>query len=235
METNFRYTVVSAYRMKKYTLLTFYLVSSVAAYGQAGVSECDDLTADIQIQKNLSNPIEAFVDKHRKIGSIENSKSEFEIRYYFSPSLTNGGSVVIINCLQGELVARKVYYWFNSKKSMDKRKVKKVKVVAVQPTSSWTSFINSLRDLEFFTLPTMSEIRPKMKKHMALADGRTVEKRVAIMDGALFTYQIKVGDKIRMFSYHSPMAWYRTYDHVEELRLAGDIKDHFAQNLVEVE
>ena len=204
-------------------------------FGQSAIDDCSNLTEGIQIQEDSIAPYVSFVDKHRKIGAIQNSTSDFEIRYYVTPSLVNGGGVIVINCYQGSLKAQRINYWFNPKKSYEKRKVKKVEVIDLQPVTSWVAFIDSLKSLGFFTLPTMSKIRPKMKKYMTLKDGRTVEKRVEIMDGAIYTFEIKIGDKIRTFSYHSPMAWYRTYDNVRELKLAGEIQEHFVNDLKKID
>jgi hypothetical protein len=77
----------------------------------------------------------------------------------------------------------------------------------------------------------MEDIRPKMKITMQLEDGRTVEKSSMITDGANYTYQIKIDNKVKTFSYHSPISWYIVYDSVEELKIADDIRNHFATNL----
>ncbi len=66
---------------------------------------------------------------------------------------------------------------------------------------------------------------------MKLADGRTVEKRSMITDGANYTFQIKINSSFRTFKYHSPSAWYRAYDNVAELKEAADIIELFTSEL----
>lgn len=192
---------------------------------------CGALLAGIEITPDTTLEKSSFINEHRKIGYISNSNSPVEIRYYYTPSLVNGGSVTIIQCNEGKFEAQKIDYWFNPKKSWEKRKVTKVEISELVPTSSWNSFIDSLNTMNFFNFPTMEVIRPKMKITMQLEDGRTVEKRSMITDGANYTYQIKIDNQVRTFSYHSPLSWYRTYDFVEELKKADDIRNHFVSNL----
>lgn len=194
-------------------------------------NHCGALLADIELTPDTTLEKSNFINEHRKIGYISKSNSPVEIRYYYTPSLVNGGSVTIIQCIEGKFESRKIDYWFNPKKSWEKRKVTKVEVSKLAPSSSWDIFIDSLNSMNFFSFPTMEVIRPKMKITMQLEDGRSVEKRSMITDGANYTYQIKIDDKVRTFTYHSPMSWYRVYDFVEELKIADDIRNHFVTNL----
>ena len=211
-------------------LLFFILTLQFSIAARAQVS-CELLVNDFKVVSDSTIAYDSFIDEHKKIGRIENSKSKFEIRYYYSPSLVNGGKVTIITCIDENLQAKKIDYWFNPKKPFEKRKITKVEIMELTPTISWPSFLNSLVSMNFFEFPTMDEVRPRMKKYMLLADGRTVEKRSQITDGANYTYQVKVDNNIRTFSYHSPMAWYHVYDNVEELKIAEDIKNHFLNGL----
>ena len=206
----------------------FYLIIANISVAQ----ECI-LSKNFKI-KSDSLPSEiTFVDRHRKIGRIENSQSNFEIRYYYKPSLVNGGRVIIINCAEGIIVARSISYWFPPRRPYERTKINRVEITELQPSISWGSFLDSLDLLNFFSFPTMEEIRPKMKKYISLDDGRVVEKRSQIMDGANYTYQIKVADKIRSFTYHSPLAWYKTYDNVPELKAADEFRRLFHDYLLE--
>lgn len=210
------------------TILCIFYLTTV----QAQVT-CEQLISKIEIKPDTLSNEPSFIEEHRKIGKIEDSQSNFEIRYYFTPSLVNGGSVTIINCDTNELIAKQIDYWFNPNKPSDKRKIIKVKITELTPANSWQLFFDSLMVMNFFEFPTMEEVRPKMKKYMQLADGRTVEKRAMITDGATFTYQVKINDSIRTFTYHSPSSWYQVYDNVEELKIADDINNLFANELTE--
>jgi hypothetical protein len=192
---------------------------------------CGTFLAELELKADTTEVKSNFTNDHRKIGYISSSAFPVEIRYYYTPSLSNGGSVIIIQCVDKQFEAKKIDYWFNPKKTWDNRKVNKVEVTKLTPVDSWESFFDSLTSLNFFNFPTMEVISPKMKITMQLEDGRTVEKRSMITDGANYTYQIKIDDKVRTFSYHSPMSWYRTYDFVEELKIADDIRHHFVTNL----
>ena len=202
-------------------------------FSQEQEVNCNILQTQILIQSDTVPQYHGFIDRHRKIGKIEKSNSDFEIRYYVEPSLVNSGKVLIINCNDDGLVAKSVRYWFNPKRSYENVRINKTEVIKLKPLNSWRSFIDSLRQMNFFNFPTMDQVRPKMKKYMTLEDGRVVEKRAQIMDGATYTYQIKIGSKVRTFSYHSPKAWYNVYDNVPELKIADDIRNHFATNLIE--
>ncbi len=192
---------------------------------------CNALFVDLELEEDTTNEKSNFINDHKKIGYIADSKYPVEIRYYYTPSLGNGGSVTIIQCIDKRLEAKKIDYWFNPKKHGKKRIINKVDVIGLTPIDTWVLFIDSLNSMNFFNFPTMEAIRPKMKITMQLEDGRTVKKRSMITDGAYYTYQVKIDDKVRTFSYHSPMAWYRAYDFVEELKIADDIRNHFVTNL----
>jgi len=194
---------------------------------------CGALFADLELSDDTTKKETNFIDDHRRIGYLQNSKHPVEIRYYYTPSLVNGGSVTIIQCIEGEFEAKKVEYWFNPNKTYEKRKINKTKVTPLTPKESWDSIIDSLHSMNFFNFPSMEVIRPRMKKTMKLKDGRIVEKRSMIIDGATYTYQIKIDNKIRTFSYHSPMSWYKVYDNVEELKIADDIRNLFETHLKE--
>ncbi|RAI95033.1 multicopper oxidase domain-containing protein [Algoriphagus yeomjeoni] len=209
----------------------FFIIALLFSITSIAQVSCELLVNDFKVVSDSTIAYDSFIDENKKIGRIENSKSEFEIRYYYSPSLVNGGKVTIITCIDGNLQAKKIDYWFNPKKPYDKWKINKVEITELTPSKSWPSFFHSLDSMNFFEFPTMDEVRPRMIKYMLLADGRTVEKRSQIMDGANYTYQVKVDNNIRTFSYHSPMAWYQVYDNVEELKIADDIKNLFVNGL----
>lgn len=192
---------------------------------------CGTFFADLELKTDTTKEKSNFVNDHRKIGYISNSEFPVEIRYYYEPSLVNGGAVTIIQCIDGSFEAKKIEYWFNTKKKWEKRKVNKVEVIELRPTDSWNTFVDSLNSMNFFNFPSMEAIRSKMKIAMQLEDGRTVEKRSMITDGANYTYQIKINENVRTFSYHSPMSWYRVCDFVEELKIADEIRNHFTSNL----
>lgn len=203
----------------------------MVVFVQGQVESCEGLVSSIQIEADSTPAYDFSADRHRKIGRIKDSNSRLEIRYYLTPSITTGSSVIIVKCVDGRFEARKIVYSINYKKPIERRKARSVIVTRLEPTTSWDSFINDLKDMTFFTFPTMDDVRPRMKKYMVLDDGRTVEKRVSIVDGAHYSYQVKIGNSIRSFSYHSPMAWFKVYDNVQELKIAEDIKNHFVNNL----
>lgn len=201
-------------------------------FSQEQEVNCNIFQTQILIQSDTVPPYHGFTDRHRKIGKIEQSNSDFEIRYYLTPSLVNWGRVVKITCTNGKLEAKSIEYWFNPKRSYEKARVNKIAITELRPSIPWQSFMDSLQSRNFFNFPTMKKIRPKMKKYMTLEDGRVVEKRASIMDGADYTYQVKIGNRIRSFSYHSPKAWYRVYDNVPELKIADEFRELFKTYLI---
>lgn len=68
---------------------------------------CGALLADVELIADTARQKSNFIDDHRRIGYITNSKFPVEIRFYFSPSLSNGGSVTIIQCIDGRFEAKK--------------------------------------------------------------------------------------------------------------------------------
>jgi hypothetical protein len=212
-------------------LLVFYFQS---ALGQIQKIDFETIVRAIAIQADSLPPVNSFENEHKRIGKIENSVYNFEIRYYLTPSLTYDRQVIIINCTQKGLLARKVQYWYRTDSS-SKETIHKIVVTDLQPRHTWEAFIDSLQAMNFFAFPSMEAIRPRMKKFRTLAGGYTAELRTDITDGEYHTYQVKVGNKIRTFSYHSPLAWYKAYDHVEDLKMAEQISNHFVNNLIEKE
>jgi hypothetical protein len=212
---------------------TLFLISTHFLFGQADNFSCSKVTDKIKITGDTVFYDNSFIDKNKKIGHIKESKADFEIRYYYTPSLVNGGHVTIINCTGDNIKGKKINYWFSVKQDYDKAKIYKTKITELTPLNSWDNFFDSLEIMNFYRFPTMETIRPKMKKFVTRADGRVVEKRSMITDGANYTFEIKIGNIIRSFTYHSPDAWYRAYDNVDELRQATEIIEFFKTNLRE--
>ncbi|UYN87586.1 MAG: hypothetical protein KIT51_04825 [Cyclobacteriaceae bacterium] len=215
----------------KLILTTLIFLRTLSLFGQESKFNCDLISVQIKIKSDSLIYENSFIDKHKDIGLIGKSKADFELRYYNTPSLANGGHVIIISCVDNTIKAKKVTYWFSVKQDYEKRRINKTKVEELKPTKTWNSFFNTLDSMNFYNFPTMEEIRPKMKKYMTLEDGRVVEKRSMITDGVYYTFEIKIKDKIRKFSYHSPISWYKVYDHVDELKQAEEIKEFFKNNL----
>ena len=203
------------------------MLQTFLVYGQEMDFDCIQATDHIRITPDTVAREVSFIDKNKHIGSIANSRTDFEIRYYFTPSLVNGGQVTIISCSEGKITARKIDYWFNLKKDYEKRKISKTKTTQLEPVGTWKEFFDTLEVVNFYYIPTMDLVRPKMKKYMTLDDGRVVEKRSMITDGANYTFEMKKGSAIRTFSYHSPEAWYKVYDNVDELKQVSELINIF--------
>ncbi|MCB0496405.1 MAG: hypothetical protein KDC79_09750 [Cyclobacteriaceae bacterium] len=217
--------------MKLLTTILF-LFNAILIYGQTENFNCSEVTETIIITADSVLLESSFIDRNKKIGRIKDSESEFEIRYYFEPSLVNGGHVTIINCSRDKMIARKINYWFSAKNEYDKRRINKTETIELKP-KSWDIFFDSLQIMNFYSFPTMATIRPKMKKYVTRSDGKVVEKRAMITDGANYTFKIKIGNVIRVFTYHSPDAWYEVYDNVDELRQATELIKFFKRSLKE--
>lgn len=211
----------------------FFLLSTHFLFGQTDDFCCSRVTDKIKITGDTFFYEDSFIYVNKKIGHIKDSKTDFEIRYYNTPSLVNGGHVTIINCTGDKIKGKKINYWFSVKKEYNKRKIKKTRTIELTPLKSWDDFFNSLEILNFYSFPTMETIRPKMKKFVTRAGGRVVEKRSMITDGANYTFEIKIGNIIRSFTYHSPDAWYSAYDNMDELRQVTEIIEFFKTSLRE--
>ena len=216
----------------KLPTLIFFLLYTFPVFGQVDSFSCHRVTDKIKITADSALYEDSFIDKNKNIGHIKDSKADFEIRYYYTPSLANGGHVTIISCTDNKMKANKINYWFSVKKDYDKRKINRTQIVELTP-KSWKLFFDSLELMNFYNFPTMETIRPKMKKYVTLADGRVAEQRSMITDGANYSFEIKIGNIIRAFTYHSPDAWYRAYDNVDELRQATQLIEYFKKSFRE--
>ena len=78
---------------------------------------CGAFLAELELKADSTEAKSNFINDHRKIGQITNSAFPVEIRYYYTPSLSNGGSVIIIQCVEKRFEAKKIDYWFNPKKT----------------------------------------------------------------------------------------------------------------------
>lgn len=192
---------------------------------------CGAFLADLELKSDTAKQKSNFIDEHRRIGYITNSKFPVEIRYYYSPSLSNEGSVIIIQCVEGRFVARKIAYWFKARKPPEKGKVKKIEVIELTPVNSWDSFFDSLNSMNFFNFPSMAEVSQKMEENRKMDDDRIVKKSSLITQKANYVYQIRIDNRVRTINYHFPFSKYMAYDLVKELKIADDIRNHFTSNL----
>jgi hypothetical protein len=216
----------------KTLLLILLIFHFQTALGQIRKADCETFVRTITIEADSLPPDNWFENEHKTIGKIGNSVYDFEIRYYLTTSLILNRQVIIINCTPKGLKARKINYLYNPDTTA-KERITKIVITDLLPRHSWEAFFDSLHSMNFFAFPSMEEMRPRMKKIKTLAGGYVVEQITLITDGEDHTYQVKVGSKIRTFSYHSPLAWYKTYNDIEELKTADQISNHFVNNLIE--
>jgi hypothetical protein len=108
--------------MKLLTTILF-LISTHFLFGQADNFSCSKVTDKIKITGDTVFCDNSFIDKNKKIGYIKESKSDFEIRYYYTLSLVNGGHVTIINCTGDKIKGKKINYWFSIKQATTKQRL----------------------------------------------------------------------------------------------------------------
>jgi|GEM_PF-5763063 len=212
-------------------ILVVFLMSGYYGVGaQSAPCDCRALIRQYPIAADGTKPSHELADEIKKVGSIDESNSDFEIRFYLSPGITNGAHVKVISCAENRLTARAFHYWFKSDRMDNTDKIGKVKIRKVRTDKDLSVILGELEKLHFFTLPDMKKLRPRMKKY-GTRNGKAAEIRREILDGTGFTVQIKNGDYVRSYEYSNPGSYYKFYDDVEELKMADEIYGYFQANL----
>ena len=160
-------------------------------------------------------------EKRIKIKPIDQSESEFEIRFYKHFSLSNTNDLKIIKYNNGDWQATRYEEW---------NKPVKIKKGALAPTTDFDTFIQSVLDRNILTLPDQSKLEDKMKKPTTLR-GRPAYQKIQVTDGHSYTVEIKQGDVFRIYRFHSPGRYAEFYDNVEELKDYVAITKAFEEQL----
>jgi hypothetical protein len=214
----------------KYILFIFLMSGCFGVRAQSAPCDCQALIRQYPITADSTKVNHELADEIKKVGSIYESDSDFEIRFYISSGITNGAHVKMISCAENRLKARAFHYWFKSDPVTNIHKINKVKVRKVRTDKDWSVVLKELEKLHFFMLPDMEKLRARMKKY-GTRNGKAVEIRREVLDGIGFTIQIKNGNYVRSLSYDNPGEYYKFYDNVEELRMADEIYKYFQTNL----
>lgn len=214
----------------KCILFVFSMSGYYGVRAQSAPCHCQALIRQYPITADSTKVNHELADEIKKVGSIYESDSDFEIRFYISSGITNGAHVKMISCAENRLKARAFHYWFKSDPVTNTHKINKVKVRKVRTDKDLSVILGELEKLYFFTLPDMEKLRPRMKKY-GTRNGKAAEIRREILDGTGFTVQIKNGDYVRSYRYSNPGSYYKFYDDVEELKMADEIYKYFQTNL----
>lgn len=217
-------------RVNKYILLIILMTGNYWSVGQSLSCDCEALIRQYPVKADSIKPRRELADDIKKVRSIYESKSDFEIRHYVGRGITNGGHVTVISCKQNTLKARTFHYWVKLNHPSPDEKIKRVMIRKIKVNKAWNLVLEDLAKLHLFTLPDMDLLNPRMKKY-AERNGKIVEHRILIADGTSFTIQIKSGTDIRSYGYSNPDSYYKFYDDVEELRMAGEISSYLSLNL----
>tara|TARA_R110002124_G_scaffold201473_1_gene367992 strand:- start:509 stop:1165 length:657 start_codon:yes stop_codon:yes gene_type:complete len=209
------------------------LFPSLFLFGQSQQFNCSRFSDTLKIEAN-GIKVEDINNLNRQIDlkPIQSTQSDVEIRFYSKPSLVYGGTVIIISCKNGKMKANRIVS-IGNRDGDDETKINYTsKTAKLRPAEGWSTFFETLQNLDFFSLPTMDEIRPKMKKEYTNSNGEIREAKTLVLDGVLYTFEIKVRDRIRTFSYHSPESYYKNYINVIELQKATLIIRAFEKDLM---
>ncbi|QHT70417.1 hypothetical protein GXP67_29065 [Rhodocytophaga rosea] len=210
--------------MKKigFSLLLFLVFTK--SYPQVEIRGVSRIETDgIQSDSLSRSPNKDFEERIR-IKPIVGSSNDVEIRFYAHTLLTHTRDLRIIklnkNTWEGILF-----------KETNHPRIK-IRRYKLNPKSGFDALFSLLLENNLTRLPDQEELKPKMRK-VTIKNGWEVEHKLLVTDGTVYTVEFKIGDKSRIYSFHSSESYAEFYADVQELKDYVAIKKIFETQLKE--
>ncbi|MDO1444877.1 hypothetical protein Q0590_01375 [Rhodocytophaga aerolata] len=210
--------------MKKIGFLLLLFLIFTKSYSQVEIRGVNKIaTQGIQSDSINVSPNKDFEERIR-IKPTKESKNDVEIRFYAHSTLTDTRDLLIIQLHESTwkgIIFRETNY--------PKIKISKYKLKA---KAELAEVYTTLLENNLTRLPNQEELKPKMRK-VSMQDGWEVEHKLSVTDGTVYMVEFKIGDKFRVYSFHSPELYSEFYPDVQELKDYVAIKKIFETKLIE--
>jgi hypothetical protein len=204
-----------------FSLLIFLVFTN--SYSQVGVRDVKRIEAVVIQSDSLNTSPNRDYEERIKIRPIQEANNDVEIRFYVHTSLTNTRDLKIIYSNKGNwngILFRETNY--------PKIKIRKYSLKA---KSGFEELFSLLLENNLTRLPNQEDLKPKMRK-VSIRNGVEVEHKLSVTDGEFCTVEFKIGEKFRIYSFHSPEYYSNFYSGVQELKDYVAIKKIFELELI---
>lgn len=164
-------------------------------------------------EKDSALTHDMMIDFHPKIGEIENSKANLELRMYDEGRRPNSKQIMFqLKSVNGEFEINKFEYTeiFEERFTNSTSKITREEILTCKiPVED---FVDSLNLLHFFDLPSMHK-DSFIKTDTTINNGETRIRKTTplIFDGGKYTVQFKIDEVHRSYFYENPNAYLKLF------------------------
>ena len=180
------------------------LLITSSAWGQTTIRGTTTISSDGVVSDTINRSPNRDFEKRINLGPIDSSSFDFEIRFYKLTAVTNKRNLRLIRFIAGQWESFE--FDVNNKSKIVKR--------SIVPTIGYDMFLTNLTKYNFASLPDQIDLDKKIQDSFATKK-EYLQSRPSIMDGYTFTVEFKIGDKFRIYQFHNPKSYAKSYDNVE--------------------
>lgn len=160
-----------------------------------------------------------------KLEQLNKSNATFEIRLYTLHSLNSTKSVRRIYLVNNVWKADEYSEW---------NKPKKIKEYKLTAKPNYETVFKKLLSYNVLTLPSQDSLKSKMQKltEEISEDGYPTYRVTRVLDGNIYTIEIKIGNNYRVYKFDNPETYSKVYDDVRELKDYASIVQTFKEDLI---
>jgi hypothetical protein len=191
-------------------LLFLLLLLGQLSYGQTTIRGTTTINTGGILGDSINNSPNISYNDRIKLIQIDKSPAKVDIRLYCYHSLSNTKSVCRLFLIDTTWKAVEFDEW---------NKPKRIKKYNLKAKSDFDSIFIKLLSFNIMTLPNQSELKNKMRKNVELLNNEsTAEKEMHVSDGEVYTIEIKIGTKFRVYQFDNPEAYAKFYYNVSEIK-----------------
>ena len=179
------------------------------SFGQTTIRGITSIKTDGFTSDSVNkSPNIAFNDRI-KLVQIDRSTAKVDIRLYRLHSLSNTKTLRRLFLVDTTWNAVEYDEW---------NKPVKIKKYMLKPKTNFDSLFLKLLSHNILTLPNQSELKNKLEQNSetTIEGERTITRMIMVVDGDLFTVEMKIADKFRVIKFDNPKIYFNYYPTVPE-------------------
>ncbi len=190
-------------------LLFILLLSGHISYGQIVLRGVTTISTDCINGDSVNNSPNFQFNDRIKLSQIDKSSATVDIRLYRLHSLSNTRTLHRLFLIDTTWQAVEYDEW---------NKPVKIKKYKLKPKTNFDSLFLKLLSHNILTLLNQSELKNKLEQNSetTIEGERTITRMVTVLDGDLFTVEMKIADKFRVIKFENPEIYFKYYPTVPE-------------------
>ncbi|MFC4263709.1 hypothetical protein ACFOWM_12510 [Ferruginibacter yonginensis] len=191
-------------------ILFLLLLMGHVSFGQTTIRGITTISTDGFSGDSLNKSPNLVFNDRIRLDQIDKSPATIDIRLYRHHSLSNTKTLHRLFMLDTT---------WNAVEYEERNKPIKIKKYKLSAKPSIDSIFLRLLSYKILTLPNQSELKCKVRKDVQLtSESDTKGRKIHIMDGEIYTIEIKIGDKFRVYQFDNPESYSKLCESMTELK-----------------